>query len=585
MNKSEFTKIFKERHPFIADILEENGMHIASDKKTDSYMLRVEVTDPKTENVISVQDFALSKQSEDTLDKAITDFSFTRQKNSENVALGLMELSEQKGVIEDTVFVTLTPIDYLYLKKINKEHQDKFTNVLLLPPNLAINSTDNDGWNIFNNQVFERVKKIVLMLPNLEYSELVKKNIKQRTDVDIFWFNYPKALKELSNKECVEQIVSISDFIRLNENNALVSGINSSLSDPISGIWQLQDVEDEVDLAGTLGLQPGYESGYPSLDKKFTVYLGDFTIVTGIPGHGKSTLINNIAHNLCRKNGWSMAVFSPESKPISRFFVKMQEMYHCEKITSQTKEQKDISKEWINQNVKMLLPARNDFNAWTFQGILELVKTAIKRYGCKIIVLDPWNHINHEGKDMDQGYISQCTTLISNFCEENNVHVFLTVHPNKMQRRSNGFGAGELYDVPSIYDMAGSAMFANKPGNILSVYRFPQFTKQNPLSNVIMVQIQKLKRDEAGDLGKAFLYYASETGALSDRVNEKEFLNIIEENYEKLVRGDLSNSQLTNLVKKCIAPRTRQEDLRALSPTNTSNARVSEHIEDSQFDF
>ena len=100
-----------------------------------------------------------------------------------------------------------------------------------------------------------------------------------------------------------------------------------------------------------------------------------------------------------------------------------------------------------------------------------------------------------------------------------------------------------------------------------------------------MVQIQKLKRDEAGDLGKAFLYYASETGALSDRVNEKEFLNVVEENYEKLVRGDLSNSQLNNLTKKCIIPRTRQEDLRALSPTNLSNARVSEHIEDAQFDF
>ena len=125
-------------------------------------------------------------------------------------------------------------------------------------------------------------------------------------------------------------------------------------------------------------------------------------------------------------------------------------------------------------------------------------------------------------------------------------------------------------------------MFANKPGNILSVYRFPQFTKQNPLSNVIMVQIQKLKRDEAGDLGKAFLYYASETGALSDRVNEKEFLNIVEENYEKIVRGDLSQSQLNNLVKKCISPRTRDEDLRALLPTNSSNARESEQVNDGE---
>jgi len=93
-------------------------------------------------------------------------------------------------------------------------------------------------------------------------------------------------------------------------------------------------------------------------------------------------------------------------------------------------------------------------------------------------------------------YIGRVLDKIAVFCETNHVHCFLVAHPTKMKKQQDGL----TYEIPTLYDISGSANFYNKADTGLSIYR--DFEK-----NKTYLIVQKIKFEHWGKTGKIELNY------------------------------------------------------------------------------
>jgi len=64
------------------------------------------------------------------------------------------------------------------------------------------------------------------------------------------------------------------------------------------------------------GFPQGLSTGFPLLDKHFKVFEGTLNLITGTPGSGKSTWLDQMLINIMQANHeMYVAMFTPESAP------------------------------------------------------------------------------------------------------------------------------------------------------------------------------------------------------------------------------------------------------------------------------
>jgi twinkle protein len=64
------------------------------------------------------------------------------------------------------------------------------------------------------------------------------------------------------------------------------------------------------------GLPKGSPTGWRSVDELYTLATGQWTLVTGTPGSGKSEFVDAVMVNLAKQGGWHFVIFSPENWPL-----------------------------------------------------------------------------------------------------------------------------------------------------------------------------------------------------------------------------------------------------------------------------
>ena len=96
---------------------------------------------------------------------------------------------------------------------------------------------------------------------------------------------------------------------------------------------------------------------------------------------------------------------------------------------------------------------------------LELCRVAVVRHGVKMIVLDPWNELEHKRRrdETETDYIGRAIRAIKRFAKLNDVAFWVVAHPTKP---SEG-----VKKVPGLYDISGSANWANKADYGLTYHR------------------------------------------------------------------------------------------------------------------
>lgn len=285
---------------------------------------------------------------------------------------------------------------------------------------------------------------------------------------------------ELARRIGVEKCfrVDLNGFKDVNEQLCSLGkvDVSSFKAYPITGIYT---VDDHWEALLNL-LKNGFPKGWKprgGLGDLFSVHPGYTTIITGIPGHGKSEILDQIVLQISIDYSLRGGFFTPENWPTELHILKLTEKLMGKSGFQCTPMELQKAKAFLQDRIVWIYPEEG-FN---LEGILNKVRQAVLKYGIQWFVLDPWNKLEHQ--DDSTNYVSRCLDLISNFNKKNGTHCFIVAHPTKMRRKPDSDG----YEVPGLYDISGSANFFNKADIGLCMY------KEGDGKNTLVVQKVKFK--------------------------------------------------------------------------------------------
>lgn len=279
---------------------------------------------------------------------------------------------------------------------------------------------------------------------------------------------------------------------------------------PIEGVITLENVEEELDNYYLNGYPTGDTIGYPNFDKLIAFRGGEVTTITGIPGHGKSSFLDEILVRLSVRHKWNHGLFAAENGKPGLHYARLSARYIGKAFISDNEADRITPEEYGNAKYFLYnhfyFINTKEVNL-TIDGLLEKGREMVLRKGIKSFVLDPFNCIESQRPVgvTESEYVGMIYTKLVNFAELYNVHVFLVAHPTKMRKREED----QVYEVPTLYNISGSANFFNKTFNGLTVYRDFKY-------NVTNVFVQKIKFDFIGELGMASFDFHKPSGRYSE---------------------------------------------------------------------
>lgn len=281
---------------------------------------------------------------------------------------------------------------------------------------------------------------------------------------------------------------------------------------PIEGVIFVRDITNSIMALREKREPRGLSTGWPSVDACYTIAPGELTIVTGIPGHGKSEFIDALMQNLCAMHDWSVAFCSPENLPVERHIVKHIEkyangpFYDLSHVARLTQIEVEDAMMWIDSCMAFIAPEES----LTIESLLSKAKGLIFQRGIRGLVLDPWNEFDHRRAQglSETEHVSAALGLLRRFARLHGVHVWVVAHPAKLQKNQD-----DKYPVPRPYDISGSAHWYNRADNCLSVWRD---VGDEALRHQTEIHIQKVRNKHIGTVGMATLTWQPMTGRFID---------------------------------------------------------------------
>jgi twinkle protein len=230
---------------------------------------------------------------------------------------------------------------------------------------------------------------------------------------------------------------------------------------------------EDLPQAGNVADQ-AFGCNWPDLDQILKFYPGQFVVISGIAGHGKSTFILNVIARLAREKGIHSFLYVPEN-----------ERYLRDKMIKIWGNNPGWDHFGKNQCfVQSAVPHYISEPAHTLGWLLGKAELAVKRDGIELVLLDPWNELEHaKPRDlMMVDYIRECLMLIKQFCRALNAIVIVVAHPTKVANER----------LPGLGDIEGAMHWYNKCDNGLIIVR------ENHTAKVIS---QKVREVGAGNIG------------------------------------------------------------------------------------
>jgi twinkle protein len=275
--------------------------------------------------------------------------------------------------------------------------------------------------------------------------------------------------------------------------------INDAKEFPIVGVFDANDIKQDIYNYYNNGLPSGCGIGMAEMDMHLKFQEGYLTCITGIPGHGKSEFLDFLLCRLNVSHGWKTALFSPENHPLELHFSKFAEKMIGKPFEGSNRLSPIDLQNMIDYHSKnfFFINPESDFK---LDNILDSVRQLVRKKGVNCFVIDAWNKLDHQYGNNETKYISEQLDKLTRFCELNKVHCFLVAHPTKIKKDTNG-----LYEVPNLYSISGSANFYNKTANGITVYR-------NLSTGITEIYIQKVKFKHWGQTGCVQLAWDKSNG-------------------------------------------------------------------------
>lgn len=205
-------------------------------------------------------------------------------------------------------------------------------------------------------------------------------------------------------------------------------------------------------------------TGKRPFDAVLAFEVGAMSVATGVPGSGKSTFTTFIADLVSRHENIRVGLMSFETHPYRTrdHLSRLDTDWEWENLSAD--EQKALA---ARLDERFRIVHRTFDDGGHHLGWLEaMVYTLAVRDGCKLIIVDPWNELEHlpePGESMTT-YINYALQQIRGWAERFDTHICVVAHPRKMPTDGKP-------RPPVGYDISDSAAFANKPALGFTVHQ------------------------------------------------------------------------------------------------------------------
>jgi len=237
----------------------------------------------------------------------------------------------------------------------------------------------------------------------------------------------------------------------------VVACITTAKPYPVQGLYTLDDFPERGEIRS-------YSVGVDPIDDMIRIVPGTLTVVTGYANMGKSTLLNAIiGHTLAHHFPVCVASFETDVKPILRDGLRMA-LLKCGKHDLATRDLREVD-QLLRQRLSIISQTVDEGMEMDLDEFLRLASLAVRRNGAKMIVLDPWNELEHKRRrdESETEYIGRAIRAIKHFAKTHDVAFWIIAHPAKPQPG--------VKIIPGLYEISGSAHWANKPEYGLTYHR------------------------------------------------------------------------------------------------------------------
>lgn len=296
-------------------------------------------------------------------------------------------------------------------------------------------------WN--NRHRTKRIKRFILAVDNDPPGQRLAAELRRRLSASRCMFvTYPEGCKDLN------------DVLRKYGRDAVTKCLNEAKPYPVKGLYRLSDYPEVAE-------PKTYSTGWADLDEHLKLWLGELLVVTGIPGMGKSTWVMNLCVNLARLHGWVTAVASFEIPTVPALRYKLRLAVTSLPSHSWHRLLLQEADGFIQRHFVFIDddPVGGSDDDLTLEWLLERAADAVMRDGIKVLVIDPWNEVEHarpKGESETQ-YVNRALRAIRRFALRYDVLAIVVAHPTK------AVGNDGNSRVPTLYDIEGSAAWFNKP--------------------------------------------------------------------------------------------------------------------------
>lgn len=289
-------------------------------------------------------------------------------------------------------------------------------------------------WN--NRERLKRIRWFIIAMDSDPAGQRMAEELVRRLGASrCFFVSYPDDCKDLN------------DVRQKHGAGAVAEVINQANPYPVKGLYALHEYPEAPQIVT-------YKTGWKTLDQHFKLFTPCFAVVTGIPGHGKSTWLNNLLINAAEMHGWRSVIFSPELPVVPFLRDKMRACAGRAPIERLKKENRlgNIDR-WLEEYFFFIDYDASGEEEVTLEYLCERIEDAVLRYGIRIAVIDPWNEVEHaRRRDENQDdYTNRATRMLKRLSIRLGIMIFVLAHPTKDVARDGKSRTPTLYDIHGCY--------------------------------------------------------------------------------------------------------------------------------------
>jgi len=367
------------------------------------------------------------------------------------------------------------------------------------PPVVGILEEDIDpehdtkfGYIFHHWKQLQVVRKIIIAADGDDPGRRLAEELVRRLGrVRCLFIDYPQGCKDLN------------DVLLKHKSEGVINVLKNAKPYAVSGVYTFSGLPAEPDLVPM-------STGWGRLDAFLRPFFPAFMVVTGVAGSGKSTWVNQLVAQMSILHGVGVAIASFEMR-IKPFISEVLLNTHkeCGNPT-------ETAEDWLERSIVFIAPepggeptddgrklggyGANPYGNFDIDWLLDKAETAVIRYGTRILVIDPWNEIEHAMRRMENHseYIGRTIRALKRFAQKFDVLVILVAHPSKggaekgkvKSTRKNSYGEYEEIHTNEItlYDISDSANFANKSDFGVVIHRIEGSNQTNVIIRKVRYQ-------------------------------------------------------------------------------------------------